>query len=307
MILKDQIPLGMSLPHRSPDHAVAVSAIGEVAQRAEARGFRDLWITDNTLDHVSSLDSLTILTYAAAHTTTIRLGVSVLVLPVHHPLHVAHRVATLDYLSGGRAVLGVGLGREHELVDFQIPGERRVRRFRESVELIKALWTEPKVTYRGEIFQLQDVAIGSKPIQKPHPPVWLGGGHPDALRRAAAIADGWMGAGGSGKAAFASSVPLVRAALEASGRDPAAYPISKRVFLSVHERPEVARAELHHWFSVVYRNPDLTDTGGVYGTPEQVQEQLEELVAMGANHLLLNPVTRYGEQLEALAEVVGLS
>jgi len=307
MILKDQIPLGMSLPHRSPDHAVAVSAICEIAQRAEARGFRDLWITDNTLDHVSSLDSLTILTYAAAHTTTIRLGVSVLVLPVHHPLHVAHRVATLDYLSGGRAVLGVGLGREHELVDFQIPGERRVRRFRESVELIKALWTEPKVTYRGEIFQLQDVAIGSKPIQKPHPPVWLGGGHPDALRRAAAIADGWMGAGGSGKAAFASSVPLVRAALEASGRDPAAYPISKRVFLSVHERPEVARAELHHWFSVVYRNPDLTDTGGVYGTPEQVQEQLEELVAMGANHLLLNPVTRYGEQLEALAEVVGLS
>ncbi len=307
MILKDQIPLGMSLPHRSPDHAVAVSAIGEVAQRAEARGFRDLWITDNTLDHVSSLDSLTMLTYAAAHTTTIRLGVSVLVLPVHHPLHVAHRVATLDYLSGGRAVLGVGLGREHELVDFQIPGERRVRRFRESVELIKALWTEPKVTYRGEIFQLQDVAIGSKPIQKPHPPVWLGGGHPDALRRAVAIADGWMGAGGSGKAAFASSVPLVRAALEASGRDPAAYPISKRVFLSVHERPEVARAELHHWFSVVYRNPDLTDTGGVYGTPEQVQEQLEELVAMGANHLLLNPVTRYGEQLDALAEVVGLS
>jgi probable F420-dependent oxidoreductase len=307
MTLKDQIPLGMSLPHRSPDHAVSVPAIGEVAQRAEALGFRDLWITDNTLDHVSSLDSLTMLTYAAAHTTTIRLGVSVLVLPVHHPIHVAHRVATLDYLSGGRAVLGVGLGREHELVDFQIPGERRVRRFRESIELIKALWTEPKVTYRGEIFQLEDVAIGSKPIQKPHPPVWLGGGHPDALRRAAAIADGWMGAGGSGKAAFASSVPLVREALEASGRDPAAYPISKRVFLSVHEHSEVSRAEVHHWFSVVYRNPDLTDAAGVYGTPEQVKEQLEEMVIIGANHLLLNPVTRYGEQLNALAEVVGLS
>jgi probable F420-dependent oxidoreductase len=307
MTLKDQIPLGMSLPHRSPDQPVPVPAIGEVAQRAEALGFRDLWITDNTLDHVSSLDSLTMLTYAAAHTTTIRLGVSVLVLPVHHPIHVAHRVATLDYLSGGRAVLGVGLGREHELVDFQIPGERRVRRFRESVELIKALWTEPKVTYGGEIFQLEDVAIGSKPIQKPHPPVWLGGGHPDALRRAAAIGDGWMGAGGSGKAAFASSVPLVRAVLEASGRDPAAYPISKRVFMSVHERPEVAWAEVHHWFSMVYRNPDLTEAGGVYGTPEQVKEQLEELVALGANHLLLNPVTRYGEQLNALAEVVGLS
>jgi alkanesulfonate monooxygenase SsuD/methylene tetrahydromethanopterin reductase-like flavin-dependent oxidoreductase (luciferase family) len=76
MSLKDQIPLGMSLPHRSPDHPVSVASISEVAQRAEALGFRDLWVTDNTLDHASCLDSLTILTYAAAQTTTIRLGVS---------------------------------------------------------------------------------------------------------------------------------------------------------------------------------------------------------------------------------------
>ena len=92
MTLKDQIPLGMSLPHRSPDQPVPVAARSEVAQYAEALGFRDLWITDNILDHVSSLDLLTMLAYATAHTTTIRLGVSVLVLPVHHPIHVAHRV-----------------------------------------------------------------------------------------------------------------------------------------------------------------------------------------------------------------------
>lgn len=306
MTLKDRIPLGMSLPHRAPDHPVPVASISDVAQRAEALGFRDLWVTDNTLDHASCLDSLTILTYAAAQTTTIRLGVSVLVLPMQHPAHVAHRVATLDYLSHGRAILGVGLGREHHYRDFQIPSERRVRRFRESVELIKALWTEPKVTYRGEIFQLENAVMGPKPIQTPHPPVWLGGGHPDALRRAAAIADGWMGAGGSGKADFARSVPLVRAALEKVGRDPDSYPISKRVFMSVHERPEVARAEVNYWFTEVYRNPSLTTDGGVYGTPEQVREQLEELVDLGANHLLLNPVTRYSAQLHALAEIVGL-
>jgi alkanesulfonate monooxygenase SsuD/methylene tetrahydromethanopterin reductase-like flavin-dependent oxidoreductase (luciferase family) len=74
----------------------------------------------------------------------------------------------------------------------------------------------------------------------------------------------------------------------------------------VHERPEVAQAEVHRWFSTVYHNPDLTTTGGVYGTPGQVRERLEELVAMGATHLLLNPVTRYTEQVEALAEAVGL-
>jgi probable F420-dependent oxidoreductase len=304
MALKDQIPFGMNLPHRSPD-PIAVDTICQVAQRAEALGFRDLWVTNNTLDHASCLDSLTILTYAAARTTTIRLGVSVLVLPVYHPIHVAHQVATLDYLSGGRAVLGVGIGRERHFTEFQIPRERRVRRFRESIELMKALWTKPKVTYDGQIFQLQDGVMGPKPVQKPHPPIWLGGGHPDAVRRAAVLADGWMGAGGSSSAAFANSVPLLRAALEEAGRDPASFPISKRVFMSVHERPEVAQAEVHRWFSVVYRNPDLTTTNGVYGTPAQVREQLEALLAMGANHLLLNPVTRYTEQVEALAEVVG--
>jgi alkanesulfonate monooxygenase SsuD/methylene tetrahydromethanopterin reductase-like flavin-dependent oxidoreductase (luciferase family) len=121
------------------------------------------------------------------------------------------------------------------------------------------------------------------------------------------MADGWMGAGGSSNAAFAKSVPLVQAALEEAGRDVASFPISKRVFLSVHEHPEVAQAEVHRWFSVVYRNPALTTEGGVYGTPEQVREQLQELVTMGATHLLLNPVTRYTEQVEALGEVVRLS
>jgi alkanesulfonate monooxygenase SsuD/methylene tetrahydromethanopterin reductase-like flavin-dependent oxidoreductase (luciferase family) len=77
--------------------------------------------------------------------------------------------------------------------------------------------------------------------------------------------------------------------------------------ISIHERPEVAEAEVHRWFSVVYRNPNLTSAAGVSGTPEQVREQLEALIAVGANHLLLNPVTRYTEQVEALAEVVGLA
>lgn len=305
MALKDQITLGMCLPHRSPD-PIEVAVIRHVAQRAEALGFRDLWVTENTLDPASCLDALTLLTYAAAITSTIRVGVSVLVLPVHSPVHVAHRVATLDYLSGGRAVLGIGLGRDHHYTEFQIPRERRVRRFREALELMKALWTESKVTYHGEIFQLQDGVMGPKPVQKPYPPIWLGGGHPDALRRVV-LADGWMGAGGSSTAAFGKSVPLVRAALEEAGRDATSFPISKRVFMSVHERPEVAKAEVHRWFSTVYHNPDLTTEGGVYGTPEQVRQQLQELVAMGANHLLLNPVTRFSEQVEALAEVAGLS
>jgi alkanesulfonate monooxygenase SsuD/methylene tetrahydromethanopterin reductase-like flavin-dependent oxidoreductase (luciferase family) len=115
-----------------------------------------------------------------------------------------------------------------------------------------------------------------------------------------------MGAGGSSTAAFVRSIPILRAELEKAGRDPATFPISKRVFLSVHERPEVARAELNRWFSVVYRNPDGTDAAGVHGTPEHVRERLEELVARGATHLLLNPVSRHAEHVEALATIAAL-
>jgi alkanesulfonate monooxygenase SsuD/methylene tetrahydromethanopterin reductase-like flavin-dependent oxidoreductase (luciferase family) len=172
---------------------------------------------------------------------------------------------------------------------------------------MKALWTGRNVTYQGEIFQAEDCTIGTKPVQSPHPPVWVGSHHPDAIRRAARISDGWMGAGGSSMASFGEAVPLLHAALEEAGRDPASFPISKRVFMSVHERADVAKAEVHRWFSEVYHNPGLTESGGVFGTPEQVREQLEALASKGATHLLLNPVARYTEQVEALAEVVGLA
>jgi probable F420-dependent oxidoreductase len=305
MALKDKIPFGVSLPHRSPD-TIDMRVVHAVAQRAEALGFRDLWVTENTLDHVTCFDPVVVLTYAAAVTTKIRVGASVVVLAIHSPLMVAHQWATLDYVSNGRAILGVGLGREHHYRQFEVPEEGRVRRFREEVELIKALWTQDKVNYHGRFYHLDDGTMSPKPVQKPHLPIWMGVGHPNAIRRTASIADGWMGSGGSSIAEFARSVPLLRDALEKAGRDPGIFPISKRIFMAVDERPEVARAELHRWFTEVYHNPPGTDASGIHGTPEQVRERLEEIVAMGANHLMLNPVSRHVEQVEALAEVVGL-
>ena len=306
MALKDRIPVGMSLPHRSPD-PIDMATVRRVAERAEALGFSDLWVTENTLDHVFSFDPALILTYAAAVTTRIRLGVAVVVLPVHNPSHVANQYATLDYVSNGRAILGLGLGREHHYKEFQIPMEHRVRRLREGVEIVKALWTQEKVHYPGTLYRLDGDGMVLKPVQKPHPPIWLGGNHPDAVRRAAALGDGWMAAGGSSTEAFGKSVQILRAELEKLGRNPAAFPTSKRVFLSVAERPEVAKAEMDRWFKIVYRRPGGVDAGEIHGTPEHVREQLEALVSAGANHLLVNPVGRYVEQVEALAEVVGLS
>ncbi len=306
MALKDKIPLGMSLPHRSIG-PLDVATVRTVAQRAEALGFRDLWVTENTLDHVTSFDPVVILTYAAAVTQTIRLVCSVVVLPVHDARLVAHQWASLDQVSNGRAILGVGIGREQNFREAQVPMEGRVTRFREQVALIKALWTQDKVTMHGRFVEVDGATMPLKPVQKPHLPIWMGVGHADAVRRSATMGEGWMGAGGSTVADFARSMPLLREALEQAGRDPATFPTSKRVFMAVDEREDVARAELLRWYSEVYFNPNGTETSGVYGTPAQVREKLEALVAMGANHLLLNPVSRHAEQVEAVAEVVGLA
>ena len=306
MLLKDRIPFGISLPHRSPD-PIDMRTVHTVAQRAEALGFRDLWVTENTLDHVTCFDPVVLLTYAAAVTSRIRLGASVVVLAIHSPLLVAHQWATLDHVSNGRAILGVGLGREHHYRQFAVPQAGRVTRFREELALIKALWTQQTVTFHGRFYQLDDGTMWPKPVQQPHVPIWMGVGHPDAIRRAASLADGWMGSGGSSIADFGRSVPLLRQALEQAGRDPDSFPISKRIFLAVDERPEVARADLHRWFTEVYHNPAGTDACGIHGTPEQVRARLEEVVALGANHLLLNPVSRFTEQVEAVAQVVGLA
>jgi alkanesulfonate monooxygenase SsuD/methylene tetrahydromethanopterin reductase-like flavin-dependent oxidoreductase (luciferase family) len=305
MALKDQIPFGMSLPHRSPD-TIGMDAVRTVATKADTLGFRDFWVTENTLDHVNSFDPVTVLTYAAGITTRIGLGASVLVLPVHDPRMVAHQWATLDYVSNGRAIMGVGIGRPFHFQEFEVPQEGRVARFREQIDLIRALWSQEKVTHNGRFYHLEGARLGVRPVQQPLP-IWMGVGHPNAIRRSAGLADGWMGAGGSTSEDFRKAVPLLREALEKAGRDTDKFPISKRIFIAVDEKPEVAKAELHRWYTEVYHNPAGTDTSGIHGTPEHVRERLQEMIAQGANHLLLNPVSRHVEQLHALAEVVGLS
>src|SRR6266851_5742319 len=129
MALKDRIPFGMALPHRAPE-PIDVAAVRQVATRAEALGFQDLWVTENTLDHVFCFDP-------------------VVVLQIHSPLLVAHQWACLDYISNGRAILGVGIGREHHYRQFEVSQEGRVSRFREELDVIKALWTQDTVTFDG--------------------------------------------------------------------------------------------------------------------------------------------------------------
>jgi len=178
-----------------------VQSIIRLATRAEALGFDSVWASDHVFN-VSYVyerigdrpyyDPLTILSYIAAVTTRIGLGTSVLVLPYHHPMRLAKAAATLDVLSGGRVILGVGVGViAQELNAMGNPYEERGARTDESIAIMQALWTQAMPNHHGPVYQFSGMAFSPKPLQKPHIPILIGGVSRAAIRRAARMGNGW--------------------------------------------------------------------------------------------------------------------
>src|SRR5215813_14523843 len=150
------------------------------------------------------------MSYAAACSDRLRIGCAVFVTPLYSPVHLAKSLSSLDQLSRGRLEIGVGTGgKSRQFAAFGVDPQRYVARFTEGLALMKALWTEPRVTFDGEFWQLKDAAMEPKPFAKPHPPLWFGAAGPAALRRAARMGDGFFGAGSSTTEAFASQVQTV--------------------------------------------------------------------------------------------------
>jgi probable F420-dependent oxidoreductase len=164
------------------------------------------------------LDPLLLLTHVAAATTRIRLGTNIFVLPLRHPIVTARIAMTLDVLSGGRLSLGVGAGwLEEEFRAVGVDFPTRGSRLRECVLALRALWTQSEPEFHGRFFDFGPLKFEPKPVQKPHPPIILGGESHAALRRAAALGDGWFGVAHDPKSA-AEHVTKLRALREATGR-----------------------------------------------------------------------------------------
>jgi probable F420-dependent oxidoreductase len=180
---------------------------------AEALGYHSVWINDHVIipTHYTSqypytpdgrpsftpddsfYDPFVVLASLAAHSTTIRLGTSVAVIPYRNPILTAKMVATLDIVSGGRFLFGVGAGwfaEEMELLG--IPFKDRASVTRESIEVMRALWTQERPHFTGKHYQFSDVGFAPKPLQKPHPPLWFGGETRAALKRVVRFGDGWF-------------------------------------------------------------------------------------------------------------------
>ena len=173
------------------------------------------------------------MTYAAACTDRLRLGCAVFVTPLHNPLHLAKAIGGLDQLSRGHVEVGSGPAGGAAVRRVRRRPDKPVARFNEGIALMKACWTEREITFDGRIWKLEGAAMEPKPVQKPHPPIWVGGSHPDAMRRAVRIGDGFFGAGSQTTAAFAEQVKIVRAELAERERDPSTFAIAKRVYIHV--------------------------------------------------------------------------
>lgn len=274
-------------------------------ERAEALGFESAWVVEQVLGTLPCLEPVELLSWAAALTSRIRLGTAVLLTPLRSPVHLAKSLATLDQLSGGRLDVGIGLGGNPKIyAAFGISAARRVARFNEGLRLMQALWTEPRVTFAGEFWQLENAALEPKPLQRPHPPLWVGAHHPDAFRRSVAWAKGFMGAGSATTATFAKEVALLRTLLTEAGRDPGSIEIGKRVYVGVDRDRDRAGRRMAEYFGGFYGRAELAAEVSVWGSVDQVVAGLREVTAAGAELVMLNPVFDEVEQLEVLAAEV---
>jgi probable F420-dependent oxidoreductase len=296
-------PCGIAIPQTSAP--ADVHFLRDYLRRAETLGYDSVWVQEQILGDSPMLEPITLLTFAAALTARVRLGTSVILPITRNPIHLAKSLSSLDQLSQGRLILGVGMGGPHVPEQaFGIPKENRSRRFVEVLKVMKALWTESRATFAGEFWNFENVAMEPKPLQKPYPPIWFGARDEVALKRTVRHGDGWMGAGSSTSADFIKQSTMLRRLLEEAKRDPAKFPVSKRVYLALDDDRERAERRLREWFGARYKNAEMAPRVSIWGGVAEVIDKLNELVRAGAQHFLLNPVFDESEHLEQLASEV---
>jgi probable F420-dependent oxidoreductase len=189
---------GLCIPHYGKP--IDIPKILATVRLAEELGFDSVWVTDHILvpqtleiiyrDHM--LDPLALLNYVAAITTRVKIGTSVIILPYRNPIVVAKMLATTDQLSAGRLIFGAAVGwMEPEFAALGVPFADRGAFSDECLRLIKTLWTQEKVSFEGRYFTFTDMQASPRPLQLPHPPIWVGGNSPRARRRVAEFGDGW--------------------------------------------------------------------------------------------------------------------
>ena len=301
-----------------------LDAMGRYLRRAEDLGF-DCAVS---IDHLllappayacTWLEPLALLSALAGVTRTMKLGTMVLVLPLRNPVYFAKEWATLDLLSSGRTILGIGVGwHEEEFALMGVPYKERGPRMNEAIEVVKALWAGDRVTYEGKFYRFQDLTIDPKPAQTPHPPIWIGGGTQPSeqvyaqtvtnidpvLRRIAKYADTWVPHSSATPEMVKGDWAKVQRFAREVGRDPRKIGRVYSNFIWVLKKGEKPESAIPR-FSV-YSGMDLEYWRTYYllGTAEELAERISariEALDGGVDTIVLNPLDWSTEQLELIA------
>jgi len=287
----------------SPAPQIQPAYVTTVARKCEEMGLHSLWVIDRIV--YDNLEPLTFLAAAAAVTKRIRLGTSVLLAGLRHPVLLAKTVGTLDFLSGGRVTLGIGFGsRENDFTAVGIPFEGRGSRAEEAVKLIKRLWTEDGVTHKGRFFQVENLTIAPKPLQSPHPPIWMGGAAEVVLKRAARLADGYI-CGSSAIGEFPAVWEKISSFARAAGRDPQGIEKAGLTFMAIDDNKtravEACAAYLKRYYGQVRMD---VEKHLPVGPPEACAERIVSFFSRGLETVIIGLVVADPRQLDLFGEKV---
>ncbi len=313
LVVRGQAEPGEDIAHRFAETLRFV-------RRADRLGYDSITKTAHYSAHpFQMLQLVPMLARFTAEAPRLRLNAGVLLLPLHSPLHVAEEFATLDVMSGGRIILGVGIGyRDVEFKAFGVPRAQRAPRFEDNLVALKRLWTEDKVTMKAGHFELDAASCLPRPLQRPHPPIWVGANADRAVARAARLGDCWYIGPGVEIAAIERQMALYRRALDDAGKPfPHELPMRREVFVA-RTRDEAIRLcapylgakynAYHAWgqdlppddsgFDQSFEN--LIGDRFLIGSPDEVAAQILALHRrLGINHLVMS--TEWAGMPESLA------
>jgi probable F420-dependent oxidoreductase len=289
----------------------APSLFVDVARRAEELGYDSIWAGDHISFENPILDVTVALATFVAVTSRITVGAGIVLLPLRPPALVAKEFASLDYLSGGRVVLGIGVGGE-SAQDYEavgVPVGERGARADDGMAALRALFAGAPASYAGRFSRFAGISIEPRPVQAGGPPLWVGGRSTAALRRAGTLGDGWLPIWISPER-YEAGWSEIRRHAESAGRDPDAIVPAAVVPSLVADDGEQAREEVRIYLGERYGtefSPQAVERYCVVGTPEECGARVEAYAAVGVQHLVFNPavpVERLPEQVERLAGAV---
>ncbi len=328
-----KIQFGVRVPNSGP--LAEIKNIVKATREAERMGFDSIWVHDHVVwssemhrHHISSgateavhedqeanfFESLTTLAYLGAETKKITLGVACLVMPCRNPIYAAKQTATLDWLCNGRLIVGVGLGSKatresDEFGVFGVPYDKRGDRTDEYIEAMKAIWTQPIASYQGKFIGFKNAEIYPKPMQKPHPPVWIGGWMKLAAKRAGKYGEGWIPGWLSPKEMKIGCDLLAQTARE-NNRDPSKITIAVEKLTTIaktrDEGLNLAMPTLKTSSESYERDIDSMQFAldrHIFGSVSDVRRRVDEFIEAGVQHFELKIIY---PSMESLIEQMAL-